>query len=137
MKIWFSKSENNTQRISKLFKKTAKSFEKDLLQPDNGQKNHISMSFTNFRAGSKPKSHSFMTDKQQPGRSLVDIQQGFSGPQRRDSATGSKEHKVWLKIRSKVGLLKHKRMPKHFLNNFQRTLKKPRIRFFRPQNVLK
>ena len=45
---------------------------------------------------------------------------------------GSKEYNVGLKIQSKVRLLTQKKMPKHFLNKSKTTLKKSRIRLFRP-----
>ena len=56
----------------------------------------------------------------------------------------TEEHQLWvlgsfmdsleLKIRPKVGLLRPKRMPKYFLNNSQKSLKKSRKRLFPPQH---
>ena len=46
---------------------------------------------------------------------------------------GGNEYNVKLKIHAKVGLLRPKKMPKHLLNNSERTLKKSRKRHFQSQ----
>ena len=45
---------------------------------------------------------------------------------------GSKEYKKWIEMRPKVGLLRPKTMPKHFLHKSETTLKKSRNRLFWP-----
>ena len=70
-----------------------------------------------------------------PEGSLIDIYLGFVGPQTKAEGMGSKEFKIGIKIHPQVCLFRTKKTPKHFLKNSKTTLKKSKIRLFRPPKL--
>ena len=70
-----------------------------------------------------------------PGEALTTFIRGSGDPKRQIAGMGSEELKVVLKKYFQlVGILRRKIIRKYLLNKSKTTLKKFRIRFFRPQN---